>query len=196
MQSKASLSLSLSSTSTSSSSPSIQWEGTRDFHGLLTGFNRQSNITAFPQMYYTDKLNFTACKEEFYKENDILWRSYMQDIRRDECCDQEIESISKATKEFVNSKEVYDRGEVIENLKLIEKGDIVILTGGPSTGKSLVVNHLFGKQSNYLYLDGRLTGPNIIDAVIDNLMERDKLRFLTVKSFKNVTVCGKPILSR
>ena len=61
----------------------------------------------------------------------------------------------------------------------------MILTGGPSTGKTLVVKNIFGKQSNYLYLDGRLTGPNIIDAVIDNLMERDKLRFLTVKSFKN-----------
>ena len=89
LQSKASSSLSLSSTS--SSSPSIQWEGTRDFHGLLTGFNRQSNITAFPEMYYTDKLNFTACKEEFYKENDILWRSFMEDIKPGESHDQVFE---------------------------------------------------------------------------------------------------------
>ena len=109
----------------------------------------------------------------------------MQDIKPGENHDQVIEAISNAAEEFVNSIEVYDRDEISKNLKLVKKGDIVISTGGPSTGKSLVLNHLFGNKSNYMYLDGRLTGPNIIDAVIDNLMERDKLRFLTVKSFKN-----------
>ena len=109
----------------------------------------------------------------------------MEDIKPGESHDQVIESISKAAEEFVNSNEVYDRDEISEKLKVIEKGDLVILTGGPSTGKSLVVNHLFGNQSNYMYLDGRLTGPNIIDAVIDNLIERDRLRSLTVKSLKN-----------
>ena len=109
----------------------------------------------------------------------------MEDIKPGESHDQVIESISKAAKVYVNSNEVYDRDEISENLKLIKKGDLVILTGGPSTGKSLLVNHLFGNQSNYMYLDGRLTGPNIIDAVIDNLIERDRLRSLTVQSLKN-----------
>jgi hypothetical protein len=58
----------------------------------------------------------------------------------------------------------------------------VILSGGPSIGKSLVLNHLFGKRKNYLYLDGRETGPDIISAIVKNLMKRDKLRLLTVKS--------------
>ena len=84
------------------------------------------------------------------------------------------------------SNEVYDRDEISENLKLVKKGNLVILTGGPSTGKSLLVNHLFGNQSNYMYLDGRLTGPNIINAVIKNLCKRDKLRSLTVESLKKI----------
>ena len=109
----------------------------------------------------------------------------MQDIKPGENHDQVIEAISNAAKEFVNSNEVYDRDEISKNLKLVKKGDIVILTGGPSQGKSLVVNYLFGNKSNYMYLDGRLTGPNIIHAVIDNLLKRDNIRSLTIESLNN-----------
>ena len=88
---------------------------------------------------------------------------------------QVIESISKTAKEFVNSNDVYDRGEIIEDLESAEKGDLVILTGGPSIGKSLVLNHLFGNRQNYFYLDGRKTGPNIIKAIVDNIEERENM---------------------
>ena len=65
---------------------------------------------------------------------------------------------------FINSDKVYDRGEVIEELKGIEKSDMVIMTGGPSTGKSLVLKRLLANDSKYLYLDSRKTGPNTMKA--------------------------------
>ena len=70
----------------------------------------------------------------------------MQDMKPDESPDQVIESISKAAKVFINSDKVYDRGEIIEELKDIEKGDMVIMTGGPSTGKSLVLKRLLAND--------------------------------------------------
>ena len=60
-------------------------------------------------------------------------------------------------KKFVKSNDIYDRGEIIQELKSVEIGDLVILSRGPSIGKSLVLNHLFEKLQNYLYLDGRET---------------------------------------
>jgi hypothetical protein len=93
----------------------------------------------------------------------------MQDMKPGESPAQIIESISKAANEFINSDKVYDRGEIIENLKLIEKGDMVILTGGPSIDKSLVVQHLFDNDSKYLCLDGRKTDSNIVKAAANNL---------------------------
>ena len=95
-------------------------------------------------------------------------------------------NISKAAKQFVKSNDIYDRGEIIQELKSVEIGDLVILSGGPSIGKSLVLNHLFGKRQNYLYLDGRETGPDIISAIVKNLMMRDKLRLLTVESILSI----------
>ena len=184
VSSKLKLKTSLSLTSTSSSS-AFQSETTPGLHGLLAGFNRQSNITAFAEMYYTDQLNFVTCKEEFYKDN-ILWRSFMQDIKPDESPAQVIECISNAAEEFINSDEVYDRGEIMKSLMFVKKGDMVILTGGPSTGKSLVVKRLFGNDSKYLYLDGRKTGPNIVKAVANNLIKRDKIRSLTVESMQKM----------
>ena len=158
----------------------IQSEASPAFYGLLTGFKRQPNITAFPEMHYTDELNFSACKDKFYKEDDILWRSFTKDVRPDESPGELIESIAKAAEDFVNSNDICGQSEVIENLKLIKKGDIVILTGPASTGKSLVLKHLFGNKTNYLYLDSSLTGPDIIKAIVNNLIKRDKLRSLTV----------------
>lgn len=163
----------------------IRSETTPACHGLLTGFNKHipgDNITSFHEMYYTDKLNFIECKEKFYKDYDILWKMFMQDIITGENPDHVIECISKAAKKFVKSNDIYDRGEIIQELKSVEIGDLVVLSGGPSIGKSLVLNHLFGKRQNYLYLDGRETGPDIISAIVKNLMKRDKLRLLTVES--------------
>ena len=174
--------VSLKLKSKTSLSSANQSETTPAFHGLLTGFKRQPNISAFNETYYTDHLNFANCKEELKKGNNILWRSFMQDMKPGESPAQIIESISKAAKEFINSDKVYDRGEIIENPKLIEKGNMVILTGGPSTGKSLVVKRLFDNDSKYLYLDGRKTGPNIVKAVANNLIKRDKICSLTVES--------------
>jgi hypothetical protein len=57
---------------------------TRDFHGLLTGFKKQNDITSFPEMYYTNNLDFKRCKEEFYKNDDVLWKSFMDDIQPEE----------------------------------------------------------------------------------------------------------------
>ena len=118
----------------------ISSETTPAFHGLLTGFNRHiipgDNITSFHEMYYTDKLNFIECKEKFYKDYDILWRTFMQDIRPGENPDQVIKCISKAAKKFVKSNDIYDRGEIIQELKSVEIGDLVILSGGPSIAKS------------------------------------------------------------
>ena len=146
---------------------------TSSFHGLLTGFNMQSNITSFSEMYYTDKLDFNVCKEMFYKDYDILWKTFVHEIRPGENPDEVLKTLSEAARKFVNSNDVYDRGEIIEELKSAEKGDLVILTGGPSIGKSLVLNHLFGNRQNYLYLDGRQTGSNIIKAIVDNIEERE-----------------------
>ena len=183
-------------TATSSSS-AIQSEITPSFHGLLSGFKRQPNIAAFAEMYYTDNLNFAECKEKFLQEDNILWKNFMRDIEPDENPATVTESISKAAKEFINSDKVYDRGEVIENLKLIEKGDMVILTGGPSIGKSLVVKRLFDYDSSkYLYLDGRKTGPNIVKAVANNLTKRNKIRSLTVKSINKVAPLLISLLGR
>ena len=62
----------------------------------------------------------------------------------------------------------------------------MILTGGPSSGKSLVLKRLLGNDSKYLYLDGRKTGPNIIKAIVNNLTKRDKLHSLTVESMNKM----------
>lgn len=166
-------------------SSDIQSEITPAFHGLLAGFTRLPNITSFSEIYYTDNLNLAACKEEFSKE-DILWRTFMQDMKPDDSPAAVTESISRAAKEFINSNILCDRGEIIENLKTIEKGDMVIVTGGPSTGKSLVVKHLFANDSKYLYLDGRKTGPNILRAIVNNLSKRDNICFMSINSIKSV----------
>jgi hypothetical protein len=108
-----------------------------------------------------------------YKEDGIMWKSFMKDMQPDENPDQLIESISKAAEEFINSDEIYDRREIIDELKDIEKGDMVIMMGGPSTCKSLVLKDLFANNPKYLYLDGRLTDPNIISAIVDSIIERD-----------------------
>lgn len=158
-----SLSSKTSLSKTSLSSSDIQSEIAPAFYGLLAGFTRQPNITSFSEICYTDKLNLAACKEEFSKE-DILWRTFMQDMKPEDSPAAITESISRAAKEFINSDFLCDRGEIIEYLKTIEKGDMVIVTGGPSTGKSLVLKHLFANDSKYLYLDGRKT-PNILKAL-------------------------------
>jgi hypothetical protein len=181
------LQLKISSSSSSSSPPSSakQLETIPVFHGLLTGFTRQSNITVFDEKFYTAELDVVACKK-LYGEDGIMWKSFMQDMKPGENPDQLIESISKAAEEFINSDEVYDRGEIIEELKDFKKGGMVIMTGGPSTGKSLVLKRLLANDSKYLYLDGRMTGPNIMKALVNNLRKRDKLRSLTVESMQNM----------
>jgi len=176
---------SLISSRLQSSSSAKQSETTPAFHGLLTGFTRQPNITAFAEIYYTEELDVVACKK-LYEEDGIMWKSFMQDMKPDESPDQVIESISKAAEEFINSDEVYDRGEIIKQLKNIKKGGMVIMTGGPSTGKSLVLKRLLANDSKYLYVDGRKTGPNVMKALVNNLRKRDKLRSLTVESMSNM----------
>ena len=56
-------------------------------------------------MFYTAELDVVACKE-LYKENGIMWKSFMQDMKPDESPDKVIKSISKAAEEFVNSDKV------------------------------------------------------------------------------------------
>ena len=60
------------------------------------------------------------------------------------------------------------------------------MTGGPSTGKSLVLKRLLANDSKYLYLDGRMTGPNIISAIVDNINERENQSSLNNEVIKNI----------
>jgi AAA+ ATPase superfamily predicted ATPase len=74
--------------------------------------------------------------------------------------------------DFVFSDDSFGRKEEMEALKSFEKGGIMILTGGYSQGKSFLVKRFFGNQSNYLYLDGSQTGPDIINAIVSSLICR------------------------
>ena len=86
---------------------------TRAFRGLLRGFKRQSDITAFSEMFYTKVLDVDACKK-LYKENG-MWKSFMQDMKPDESPDQVIESISKAAEEFLIRIRYTVEGKLLRN---------------------------------------------------------------------------------
>jgi hypothetical protein len=68
----------------------------------------------------------------------------------------------------------------MESLSNIDQGDLVFLTGGPSTGKSLIVKRLFSNRPDCLYLNGRKTGSNIMNAIIGNIKKRDSLSKKTI----------------
>ena len=146
---------------------------TRDFNGLLTGLKKPMNdITSFNEMYYTKNLDFKQCREEFYKEDDILWRRFMDDIKPDENPAEVLSNIYNKSRNFVSSNEIHGRGKEMKTIKQISQGDIMVLTGGVSLGKSFIARRFFDNQSNCLYLDGSQTGPDIVQAMIIGLLER------------------------
>eukprot|EP01038_Epipyxis_sp_PR26KG_P009503 gene9503-12802_t len=57
---------------------------------------------------------------------------------------------------------------------------------GPSTGKSLLLRTLFGNHPQYLYLDGRKSGSNIINAIIESIKINNRLKDVTMNAWSAI----------
>jgi hypothetical protein len=117
--------------------------------GLLSGFDKKQNVKDFNQKFYSDKVEAKIVRERLSDSN-ILWSAFMEDIDSSESVTDVLKNISHNAMMYTRpeNKNICDRFVIIEYLKRIEVGDFVILTGGPSTGKSLVVNQLFANRSD------------------------------------------------
>jgi predicted ATP-dependent serine protease len=147
----------------------------KETFGLLNGFDKKQKIGDFRHKFYSDKIDAKRVSERL-SESNVLWSAFMEDITASESVSDILKNIANNANTHASpkNKQICDRSEIIESLQNILVGELVILTGGPSTGKSLVVNHLFANRSDCLYLNGRRTGSNM-KAIISNIKKRDIL---------------------
>eukprot|EP01038_Epipyxis_sp_PR26KG_P006413 gene6413-8829_t len=155
------------------------------FGGLISSYESHENVSDFRARFYTENLNFSICREH-YSADSTMWNSFLEDVRPDEDAESLLGNISIEAQQFVNSNEVYDRNEIINSLKLINKGDMIILTGGPSTGKSLLLRTLFGSHPQYLFLNGRKSGSNLINAVIESIKINNRLKDVKMNAWSAI----------
>eukprot|EP01038_Epipyxis_sp_PR26KG_P013360 gene13360-17919_t len=56
----------------------------------------------------------------------------------------------------------------------------------PSTGKSLLLRDLFGSHPQYLYLDGRKSGSNLMNAIIESIKMNSRLKDVKMSAWSAI----------
>lgn len=107
-------------------------------------------------------------------DKSTFWEAVQADSSlKDLSIDEYLSKCGNSSIEFLNSGKIWNREEVQTQIQRIStsRGGIAFVTGGESTGKSLLLRN-FAKQNatgTVIYLDARITGTNIEQALLSEL---------------------------
>jgi hypothetical protein len=116
-----------------------------------------------------------SCKDAFKTMSDsrLFWDAVELDSEmKNLTTDQYLSKATELSSAFLARGEIWNHEQVQSQLDRIlsTTGGTVFLTGGPKTGKSLLLRNIAKKSpGTVLYLDARITGTNIEQALLSEL---------------------------
>ena len=144
--------------------------------GLLQGINRVEDSS-----FYSNKIDLSLSKQLLMNSSSI-YQSAIQDVNEGSGRNIEdyLNNIKLKAKSFIMKKEVYDREEILLNLRAItrDSGNFVCLLGGKSTGKSLIFRHFEDPRNHEKHLSlvninmrSHAEKRNILEALLEYLAD-------------------------
>jgi hypothetical protein len=154
---------------------------------------------------YTSNMNLDDTVKNMFDSNDYIWESVKNDLKTGESEATYLNEIEAAMLSFVKSRRMWGGEELAARLDKMRDlpGQLVILTGGPSTGKSLLitdyVKKLEDRDESGLIVDGRAyRGPlevEVLGSVSKAKYTEDSKSFqeAIIEAVRDIFPAGEPV---
>ena len=163
---------------------------TETYDGLLSGVSERMKTA----QYYSDNISFDKAAS-LVLDKKRLFNICLENAKGDrEKMQATLAHVVQNAKKFINSREVWDRHELIASLDNIinENGIFACVLAGKTTSKTLVLTDLQKRLPDKVFcVDLRENGPDILTGLLDVLKEKHNVRngiFSLSETFRNLLV--------
>ena len=140
--------------------------------GLLTGITNINNDTL-----YTTTLNLKHTMKA-YTNQSYIYQQLLSDLSPHESVDEYLTNIITNATNYRFLNKLCGHKDFLNHLSNIveTKGNFVLLTGGPSLGKTLMLTKLARKSDHIIYLDGRKSSGTMTAGICNALLDKNNFK--------------------